>query len=302
MPGFAGPATSRHHAGHVTELSEENEQLLTEMGGHMNLDQRESRCRRGARALLLAALLGASANALAIDPAPPGINVVIIDETQRGWDKGVLSRYGIASRASRINKGAHAEALRQALGDPNVRMRLAVPTACPNAGTRDVCASVRLIKDVDLPSVVDETKGSTLLVLWPEAAYFPQQQLYLAYIDVDVLLKGKVVPGPFYVGYRDWKCGNDCVQAAFEASAKELAAMVRYVLELGSAAQTSSVPAAWQSKPLVTSVSKWANKCATGVDHNRVVREYGERFWLNDPSERTLLSTAWRGCNIFETS
>jgi hypothetical protein len=32
------------------------------------------------------------------------------------------------------------------------------------------------------------------------------------------------------------------------------------------------------------------------------VNEYGERFWLNDPSERTLLSTAWRGCNIFETS
>ena len=32
---------------------------------------------------------------------------------------------------------------------------------------------------------------------------------------------------------------------------------------------------------------------------NRVVREYGERFWLNDPSERTLLSAAWRGCNIF---
>jgi hypothetical protein len=29
------------------------------------------------------------------------------------------------------------------------------------------------------------------------------------------------------------------------------------------------------------------------------VREYGERFWLNDPSGRTLTSAAWRGCNIF---
>ena len=268
----------------------------------MSLVHREPRCGRGARTLLLAALLGASINAFAIDAAPAGIDVVIIDETQRGWDKGVLSRYGIASRASRINKGAHAEALRLALGDPNVRMRLAVPTACPRAGTRDVCASVRIVKDMDLPTVIDETKGSTLLVLWPEAAYFPQQQLYLAYIDVDVLQKGKIVPGPFYVGYREWKCGKDCVQAAFEASAKELAAMVRYVLELGPAAQTLSVPAAWQSKPLLTSVSKWANKCATDVDHYRVVREYGERFWLNDPKERTLLSTAWRGCNIFETS
>jgi hypothetical protein len=265
----------------------------------MSLDHKEPRYRRGARALLLAALLGASAHALALDAAPEGINVVIIDETQRGWDKGVLDRYGIASRASRINKGAHAEALRQALGDQNVRMRLAVPTACPSAGTRDVCASVRLIKDVDLPNVISETKDGTLLVLWPEAAYFPQDQLYLAYIDVDVLQKGKLVPGPFYVGYRDWKCDKDCVQTAFEASAKELASMIRYVIDLGPSAQTLSVPAEWQSRPVVTSVAKWANTCATDFNRHRVVREHGLRFWLGDPKERTLLSAAWSGCNIF---
>jgi hypothetical protein len=265
----------------------------------MRFDHTEPRYRRGARALLLAALLGASAHALALEPAAEGINVVIIDETQRGWDKGVLDRYGIASRASRINKGAHAEALRQALGDQNVRMRLAVPTACPKASTRDVCASARLIKDVDLPDVIAETKSGTLLVLWPEAAYFPQDQVYLAYMDVDVLQKGKVVPGPFYVGYRDWKCDKDCVQAAFEASAKELASMIRYVVDLGPSAQTQSVPAQWQSKPVVTSVAKWANTCATAFNQNRLVREYGLRFWLNDPKERTLLSAAWGGCNIF---
>ena len=252
--------------------------------------------------LLLAALLGASAHAYALDAAPPGMNVVIIDETRRGWDKGVLDRYGIASRVSRINKGAHAEALRVALGDSNIRMRLAVPTACPAAATGDACASVRLIKDTDLPNVVEESKGSTLLVLWPEAAYFPQEQLYIAYIDVDVLQKGKAVSAPFYVGYRDWKCSKDCVQAAFEASAKELAAMVRYVLELGPSAQTAAVPTAWQSKPTASNVTKWANSCAMNLRNHRVVREYGERFWLNDPAERTLLSTAWRGCNIFETS
>jgi hypothetical protein len=265
----------------------------------MNLDYREPRYRRGARALLLAALLGATANAFAIDAAPASVNVVIIDETQHGWDKGVLSRYGIASRASRINKGAHAEALRQALGDQNIRMRLAVPTACPKAGTRDVCASARLIKDVDLPNVIAETKNGTLLVLWPEAAYFTQDQVYVAYMDVDVLQKGKPVPGPFYVGYREWKCDKDCVQAAFEASAKELASMIRYVVDLGPAAQTLSVPAEWQTKPVVASVAKWANTCATDFNNNRVVREHGERFWLSDPSERKLLSAAWRGCNIF---
>ena len=265
----------------------------------MRFDHTEPRYRRGARALLLAALLGASAHALALEPAAEGINVVIIDETQRGWDKGVLDRYGIASRASRINKGAHAEALRQALGDQNVRMRLAVPTACPKASTRDVCASARLIKDVDLPDVIAETKSGTLLVLWPEAAYFPQDQVYLAYMDVDVLQKGKVVPGPFYVGYRDWKCDKDCVQAAFEASAKELASMIRYVVDLGPSAQTLSAPAEWQNKPVVTSDAKWANTCATAFNQNRLVREYGLRFWLNDPKERTLLSAAWGGCNIF---
>jgi hypothetical protein len=247
--------------------------------------------------LLMAALLGMSAHAFAGD-APPNINVVVIDETDRGREKGVLDRYGIASRASQLNRGPQAQALRQALGDANVRMRLVVPTACPAAGTRDACASVRRVKDVDLPNVVRETRNSTLLVLWPEAAYFPQQQMFAAYLDVDVLEKGKAVSGPFYIGYRDWKCDADCVATAFEASAKELAAMVRYVLAMGAAAQTQSTPATWQTKPVVANASKWSNSCATDVRDHRVVREYGERLWLNEPGERTLLSVAWRGCNI----
>jgi hypothetical protein len=108
-----------------------------------------------------------------------------------------------------------------------------------------------------------------------------------------------VVPGTFYVGYRDWECDEHCVPTAFEASAKELAAMVRYMLELGPVAQTKTVPTPWLNKPVVTSVDKWANDCATKLSNDRVVREYGERFWLNDPSNRTLISAAWRGCNIF---
>lgn len=248
--------------------------------------------------LLMAALVGMSAHTFAGDAAPPKISVVVIDETDRGIQKGVLDRYGLASRSSRLNRGPHAEALREALGDGNVRMRLAVPTACPAAGTRDACASVRRIKDVDLPDAIRETRHSTLLVLWPEAAYYPQQKMYAAYLDVDVLEKGKAVSAPFYIGYRDWKCDADCVATAFEASAKELAAMIRYVLEMGPAAQTRSVPATWQSKPAVASTSKWSNACATDFGNHRVVREYGERLWLNAPGERTLVSVAWRGCNI----
>ena len=227
--------------------------------------------------------------------------MIIIDETRRGWDKGVLDRYGIASRVSRINKGAHAEALREALGDQNVRMRLAMPTACPTAGTRDACASVRRIKDVDLPDVDRRSEGNPRCSCCGRRPPISRRSSCISPMSTSTCLqKGKALPGSFYVGYRDWKCGDDCVQAAFEASAKELAAMVRYVIELGPAAQTLSVPAAWQSKPLVTNVGKWANKCATDVNDNRVVREYGERFWLNEPAERTLLSAAWRGCNIFE--
>jgi hypothetical protein len=248
--------------------------------------------------LLMAALLGMSAHAFAGDAAPPKINVVVIDETDRGIEKGVLDRYGLLSRASSLNRGPHAQALREALGDANVRMRLVVPTACPAAGTRDACAGVRRVKDIDLADVIRETRDSTLLVLWPEAAYYPQQKMYAAYLDVDVLEKGKVVSAPFYIGYRDWQCDADCVTTAFEASAKELAAMIRYVLEMGPAAQTRSVPATWQSKPAAASTAKWSNACATDFGNHRVVREYGERLWLNDPGKRTLLSVAWRGCNI----
>lgn len=248
--------------------------------------------------LLMAALLGLSAHAVAEDTAPRGFNVVVIDETERGAAKGVLDRYGIASRVLPLTKGAPAAALREALRDANVRMRLVMPTGCPTASTREACASVRRIKDVDLPDVIRETRNSTLVVLWPEAAYFPQEQRYVAYLDVDVLEKGKTVSNPFYLGYRDGNCDADCVTTAFEASAKELAAMVRYVVEMGPAAQTRGAPAAWQSKPAVATVSKWANTCATDVRSYHVVREYGERMWVSEPGERKLLSVAWRGCNI----
>lgn len=252
------------------------------------------------RALLAVGLLGAGAHALALDEAPAApLNVVIIDETDKGYDRGVLYKHGIASRASAFNKGPHAEALYKALGDQNARVRLAVPTGCPELSTLQPCANVRHIKDVDLPAAIAATNSGTLLVLWPEAAYFPGEQLFVSYLDVDVLQKGKVVPGTFYVGYRDWECDEHCVPTAFEASAKELAAMVRYMLELGPVAQTKTVPTPWLNKPVVTSVDKWANDCATKLSNDRVVREYGERFWLNDPSNRTLISAAWRGCNIF---
>ncbi|HET9449199.1 MAG TPA: hypothetical protein VFO35_23205 [Steroidobacteraceae bacterium] len=249
--------------------------------------------------LLMAALLGLSAHAVAEDPDPRGFNVVVIDETDRGAAKGVLARYGIASRVLPLSKGAHAAALREAMGDANVRMRLVMPTGCPAAAsTREACANVRRIKDVDLPDVIRETRHSTLLVLWPEAAYFPKEQRYVAYLDVDVFEKGKVVSDPLYLGYRDGKCDADCVTTAFEASAKELAAMVRYVVEMGPAARTRVAPTAWQVKPAVATVSKWANTCATEVGSYHVVREYGERLWVNEPGERKLLSVAWRGCNI----
>jgi hypothetical protein len=251
---------------------------------------------RAARALVAVALLGAGAHAFALDPAPQSINVLIIDETRRGWDKGVLDRLGIASRVSTINKGTHADALREVLRDQNIRMRLATPTACPSLSTREACASVRLIKDVDLPNAIADAKGSTLLVLWPEAAYFAQEKLYLAYVDVDVIENGKARRAPFYLGYHDWECSAECVPSAFEASAKEMSAMVRYMLEL----RTSSQAQLAQSKPLVTTVDKWDNTCATKFEDNRVVREYGERFWLSDPKTKTLTSAAWRGCNIFD--
>jgi hypothetical protein len=250
--------------------------------------------RRAVRVLVAIALLGAGAHAFALDPAEPSINVVIIDETKRGWDKGVLDRHGIASRVSAINKGEHADALRALLHDQNIKMRLATPTGCPNLSTRDSCASVRRIKDVDLSAAIAEAKGGRLLVLWPEAAYFAQEHRYLAYVDVDIIENGKARPAPFYLGYHDWECSAECVPSAFEASAKEISAMVRYLLETGA------TPASWQTKPVVTTVDKWANTCAKKFEDNRVVREYGERFWLASPKTKTLTSTAWRGCNIFD--
>jgi hypothetical protein len=311
--GFAGPATGRHYAEHVKELSDEAGRLLAESTGGSITQRTQSATRptgrtamnppgnrysQPKRVLLMLALLAATMRAFASDAAPASLNIVVIDETRRGWDKGVLSRYGIASRASTINHGPQAEALRKTLRDENVRVRLALPTGCPESSTREPCASVRHIADVQLPEVIRETRGSTLVVLWPEAGYIPNEKLYVAYFDMDVLQNGKALPGPFYLGYRDWQCDESCVPAAFEASAKELAAMVRYMLELSPAARTASVRT-WGSKPRVSNVDKWANTCAGTLKDDHVVREYGERLWLGDPQERRLVSAAWRGCNIF---
>ena len=261
--GFAGPATGRHHDEYVREFRDEVERLLAkqvsresdrETPGNMKPMRsvlaylaRGPRARRGGAARCRRARIRAR-------PRVAVINVLIIDETGAAGRRACSTDYGIASRVSTINKGAHADALREVLRDQNIRMRLATPTACPNLSTRDACASVRRIKDVDLPNAIAEAKGSTLLVLWPEAAYFPQEQLYLAYVDVDVIEKGKARPGPFYLGYHDWECTAECVPTAFEASAKEISAMVRYMLDWADAVR----PASWQSKPLVTTVDKWA--------------------------------------------
>jgi hypothetical protein len=72
---------------------------------------------------------------------------------------------------------------------------------------RRVCACSP-IKDVDLPNVISETSERHAARVVAGSRVFPQDQVLLAYIDVDVLQKGKPVPGPFYVGYRDWKCGQ----------------------------------------------------------------------------------------------
>jgi hypothetical protein len=253
---------------------------------------------RCARALFAVILLGTGAHALADTAAPAPLKVVIVDLTERGERWNTLYRLGIAARASNFDRRAQ-DAFHKIVDEDHAEARLAIPTGCPDAGPYDECASVRRIPDIDLPKAIAEANGSTLLVLWPEAAYFTQDQLFVAYVDVDIIKNGKVVPGTFYVGYRDWQCDEHCVPTAFEASAKELSAMVRYMLDLGPAGQTQSVPAAWKSKPVVTSVDKWANTCATEFKKERVVREYGQRFWLNDPANRTLTSTAWVGCNIF---
>jgi hypothetical protein len=57
-----------------------------------------------ARALFAVALLGTGVHAFAADPTPGApINVVIIDETDKGYDRAILYKHGIASRASAFN-------------------------------------------------------------------------------------------------------------------------------------------------------------------------------------------------------
>jgi hypothetical protein len=229
------------------------------------------------------------------------LSVIVIAETKRGWDDGVLSQHGLAAHSSSLNKGPMGAALRTALHDENPLARMVVPTACPSAATREACPNIQFIRDVDLDAAIDQAKTSTIVVLWPEAGYSEKEQLYMAYFDVDVLERGRLRTGSFYLGYREWHCGADCVAAAYEASAKELAAMVRFVLAMEPGSRTNAPPAAWQGKPLVKDVHQWANSCATDLRDNRVIREYGERFWLNEPGARSLLSAAWRGCNVFES-
>lgn len=246
-------------------------------------------------------LLGAAECAGAATKPPQPLEIIVVVETKAGRNNHALHELGLKQVWYFTGAAESSIALGKVLGRESYLAQVLVPAACPGAGTRDGCEHLRVRKDVDLEQALAETPAPMALIVLPQAGYDEEHRLYYASLQVNVVGEDVETTRYFQLSYREWHCDRDCVEATYEASAKELAAMIRYMLGVEFGYRVKEWPEAWQDKPRLKGIAKWANECEPDLDNMRVIREYGERFWLSSRAGRFLRSAAWGGCNVFDS-
>jgi hypothetical protein len=258
------------------------------------------------RSLALCALLALAftpARGADIAPAvaaPPVL--LVLNQTRAGQQRNVLRSLGIRGYQATSNLRELEDNLRRALDRKDIYGPLLTPTMCPGARIQDACPGVRGIDDVNLRDAIAAAQPSPVVLIRPDTAYFEKGQAFMAAFVVDVLDAHGARVNTFTIIYRDWHCDVPCVQTSYAAAARELAAMFRYMLDVDIGYRTNAVPEAWRDNGRVKDFAQWSNRCVKNAKNDRIVRQYGERLWLNPPvfDEVTLLSLSWRGCNILE--
>ena len=165
------------------------------------------------------------------------------------------------------------------------------------------CPAVRAIDDVNLPAAIAAAKPAQIILLRPDTGYWAEERAFMAAFVADVLAEDGRRVNTFTIIYRDWHCDALCVQTSYAAAARELATMFRYMLEVDIGYRTNAAPTAWRDKTLVKEFPQWANRCVADTHEDRIVRQYGERLWVNPSAfgSITLVSLSWRGCNVTES-
>lgn len=238
----------------------------------------------------------ATANAPNAEPAPPFV-LLVINQTFRGERENVLGSLGIPRYRGWSTLKKLERDLQRAIGRSDLYGSLLAPTVCPGTTVQDACSAVRMIDDVQLPEAIAALKPSRIVLIRPTTGYWKLSRHFFADLQVHVLDQDGQRVKTFSVGYIDWHCDVFCVETSYAAGARELAAMFRYMLDV-DIGYRSDVPA-WRNNPRLKGFAQWSNRCADTSEYDRIVRRYGERLWLNQAG-LTLVSLAWRGCNIFE--
>lgn len=274
----------------------------------MSIIDDPTRARTGRRrvdlihSLVMTALLLAGDQTAGAQPAPSALEVIMPVETVKGRRQRILPRdwEHLAGRTDEADR----KALESALGRKEVLAPLLASVACPAGTPPKACTPVRILRDINIESALAASTAPGVLLVWPRVGYVPEKRVYFARFHVDYHLPGGREPAKsFRVQYVEWNCGSDCVEAAFAASQTELAAMVRYMIDIEFSSNSRQAPPSWKGKPQLKKVAQWANQCvsrAERVENYRVVREHGERFWIGAPNRNVLASVPWRGCSTFD--
>jgi len=248
--------------------------------------------------LCLAALsLGAGAVATAAAP----VDVILVVDTEPGAEQGVVREYGLDTFVYGAGSAERLANLQQALGAEEVVIPLVMRLACPAGTRREECYNFQATLDVDFGDALANVTAPTLIVVRPEVGYWSKERAYYARYWVDLFHDQPLTRvRSFRVGYFDWNCDVDCLRAAQEAAARELADMVSYMR--GLEFDDWGLPPSWEKLPKVRDFDQWSNDCPYGPAGARVVREGARRFWLGRKQgryEASLDSLAWTGCNSY---
>ena len=251
---------------------------------------------------LLAALALSLPVAVAARAAEPPV-VLVLNQTREGAQRGTLASLGLKQYEASKNLRKLEQNLRRALDQQDIYGPLLAPTMCPGARVQDTCPAVRAIDDVNLPAAIAAAKPAQIIMLRPDTGYWAEERAFMAAFVADVLAEDGRRVNTFTIIYRDSHCDALCVQTSYAAAARELATMFRYMLEVDIGYRTNAAPTAWRDKTLVKEFPQWANRCVADTHEDRIVRQYGERLWVNPSAfgSITLVSLSWRGCNVTES-
>lgn len=249
-------------------------------------------------AALPGCLLSCGSAAIAQSSVPQFDHVIVVIETAKGSDKGVLEPLQLYFDAGAA-RSQQQTALLQALRMPELYSGLTLALACPQSVRYQRCRGMSVLRDVQVQRAINQMPNASILLVKPAAGIFADEPDYRATMQVVQLSPGGKtarVLKRFTVAYRDFACTGDCLKSAHDSAAQELAQMTHYMLNISFGPARDRNPPSWNALPAGRAVSRWTNGCVKSTGN--IVAADTPRAWVTSSADIPLLTSyAWSGCS-----